>query len=117
LGGRWNGSRGMARCPCHDDSKPSLSIRDGDETGRLIVTCFATCDRSDIIAELRRMGVLGDERRSGASSWSTRQRAEPDHKPDEIALAMWKGVQVAQPESIVSRYLKSRGIDAIPPTI
>jgi putative DNA primase/helicase len=28
LGGMWCGSYGLARCPSHDDRKPSLKIRD-----------------------------------------------------------------------------------------
>jgi hypothetical protein len=107
----------MARCPCHDDSKPSLSIRDGDEPGRIIVTCFATCDRGDIIAELRRMGVLGEDI-SPQLAEKRRRPTEPDHKPDEIALAMWKGAKVLHPDSIVETYLRGRGIaPPAPPSI
>ncbi len=29
LGGHWHGSYGTAKCPCHDDHEPSLSVRDG----------------------------------------------------------------------------------------
>ena len=31
LGGRKAGGAWMARCPAHDDRKPSLSIRDGEK--------------------------------------------------------------------------------------
>ena len=34
--------RFMARCPAHDDSSPSLSIREG-RNGRVLVRCFAGC--------------------------------------------------------------------------
>jgi DNA primase len=117
LGGRWRGNGGMVRCPCHDDTSPSLSIRDGDETGRIIVTCFAGCDRSDIIAELRRMGVLETPERV-TQLVSPRPRSAPDHKPDPDATAIWKGGQVAHPDSVVARYLQGRGItDPVPPSI
>lgn len=43
LGGRWFGSYGMARCPAHEDRRPSLSIRDG-EAGRLLLFCHAGCE-------------------------------------------------------------------------
>ena len=34
LGGSWNGSYGLAKCPAHDDRTPSLSIREGDDGTR-----------------------------------------------------------------------------------
>ena len=43
LGGRWSGSNGMARCPCHEDRTPSLSVTN-DQDGTLLVHCFANCD-------------------------------------------------------------------------
>lgn len=38
----------VARCPAHDDHRPSLSIRQGD-TGCLILKCFAGCNKDDIL--------------------------------------------------------------------
>jgi hypothetical protein len=54
LRGRWHGNSGKVRCPCHDDRTPSMSVRDGDEPGRILVHCFAGCQSEDIINELRR---------------------------------------------------------------
>ncbi len=45
------------RCPVHDGV--SLNVADGDG-GRLLVKCWAGCDPLDILAELRRRGLLGD---------------------------------------------------------
>jgi hypothetical protein len=53
LGGRWAGYTAMCRCPAHNDSEPSLSIRQGDRG--ILVTCFAGCDREDVLRELRRV--------------------------------------------------------------
>lgn len=53
LGGTWHGYVAMCRCPAHDDADPSLSIRQGDRD--ILVTCFAGCDRDDILRELRRV--------------------------------------------------------------
>jgi hypothetical protein len=44
--GWWN-----ACCPAHDDTKASLSFRDGDEGG-LVFKCFRGCDKSDILAKI-----------------------------------------------------------------
>ena len=58
LGGAARNGRGwVARCCCHEDRRPSLSLGDGDN-GELIVHCFANCDYRDILVELRRRGLL-----------------------------------------------------------
>ncbi len=41
--GRW-----IARCPAHDDSSPSLSIRELDD-GRTLIHCFAGCDALSVV--------------------------------------------------------------------
>lgn len=41
--GRW-----IARCPAHDDKRPSLSIREIDD-GTLLLHCFAGCDALSIV--------------------------------------------------------------------
>src|SRR3546814_10651296 len=53
LGGTWHGRTAMCLCPAHADRTPSLSIRQGDRG--ILVTCFAGCDREDVLRELRRM--------------------------------------------------------------
>jgi len=45
-----SGKRFMARCPCHDDTVPSLSLSDG-HTG-VLIRCMAGCELEDVITEL-----------------------------------------------------------------
>jgi hypothetical protein len=40
----------VARCPSHDDTKPSLSFRQGDKG--IVVHCFAGCTAADVTAAL-----------------------------------------------------------------
>lgn len=40
--GRW-----YARCPAHDDRKPSLSIRDD---GEILIYCFVGCSSDDVLS-------------------------------------------------------------------
>lgn len=47
LGGTWHGRTAMCLCPVHADRTPSLSIRQGNRG--ILVTCFAGCDREDIL--------------------------------------------------------------------
>jgi hypothetical protein len=45
---RTGRDRWLARCPAHDDRRPSLSIRDlGD--GRVLLHCFAECAVADVL--------------------------------------------------------------------
>ena len=44
-------SRWIAKCPSHDDSSPSLAIRELDD-GRILLHDFAGCDVSDVLAAL-----------------------------------------------------------------
>ena len=53
LGGTWHGYTAMCRCPAHADAEPSLSLRQGDHG--ILVTCFAGCDREDVLRELGRI--------------------------------------------------------------
>ena len=54
-GGKWDSRRGgMCRCPAHDDSDPSLSVRIGDTS--LLFHCFAGCTGVDVLQALRRSG-------------------------------------------------------------
>jgi hypothetical protein len=52
LGGRKAGDGWIARCPCHDDREPSLSIHHAAD-GKLLAHCHAGCEQGRVIAALR----------------------------------------------------------------
>jgi hypothetical protein len=58
LRGRWHGRYGEALCPAHEDRRPSLSIRDGQQS--VLVKCHAGCTPETVIAVLRRDGLWSD---------------------------------------------------------
>lgn len=41
----------LARCPAHDDGKPSLSIRES-QSGSVLCFCFAACPTADVLAAI-----------------------------------------------------------------
>jgi hypothetical protein len=111
------------------DRSPSLSIADGER--RLLVRCFAGCDALDVLAELRRRGLLDDngaprhERRIGNRSAQRDARAsrrdnDDDHYARQQAhKAAWLWSQ-RRPlaGTIAGRYLRVRGYDgALPSTL
>lgn len=51
-GVRPSGAGYVARCPCHEDREPSLSIGEGDD-GRLLLRCFAGCSWEELRAALQ----------------------------------------------------------------
>lgn len=103
LGGRWANGGGMCKCPAHDDSSPSLSIRTGDRS--LFFHCFSGCNTVDVMRALRRSGQVGRE-----GVLSTDEPAKPKSgNLDGLLEKMWN---TAQPiaGTAAEAYLKSRGI-------
>jgi hypothetical protein len=71
--GRW-----MAPCTAHDDSSPSLSIREGQDK-RVLVYCFAGCSVMAILASagLQMSDLFPDPRQSPSEARRLeKQRAE-----------------------------------------
>ena len=111
LGGRKSGRGWIACCPAHDDRRPSLSIRDGDD-GKLLVYCHAGCGQEDVIAALRARG-LWREKLSRSILRGAPVKCEPDQDSSSrtrSALATWQSAIPAH-GTIVAAYLASRGID------
>lgn len=60
-------------CPAHDDSTPSLSVRQGDLGA--VLKCHAGCDTADVVKALDlRTADLFDAPRDGAAAGSTPER-------------------------------------------
>jgi hypothetical protein len=103
------------RCPVHQSRGASLALSDGERG--LILKCFAGCDPRDILAELRRRGLIGDAAhdRHRPSPATTR----PDERGDaahRIAMAqrIWDTAQHAR-GTPVGHYLAGRRITIAPP--
>jgi hypothetical protein len=47
-GGSPSGEGWLTRCPCHEDSHPSLSVKLTEDGSDLRVNCFAGCDWKDV---------------------------------------------------------------------
>jgi putative DNA primase/helicase len=110
LEGRREGRQWRCRCPIHGGC--SLLVRDGD-AGRILVFCHGGCEARDLLAELRRSGLL--------SGTSENYRLPPMRRNDRLdeaartawALAVWRETRPAD-GTIVETYLANRGL-ALPP--
>jgi putative DNA primase/helicase len=87
LSGKWSPGGAMCRCPAHDDSSPSLSVRVGERS--LLFHCFSGCATIDVIRALRRCGHVN---RAGVG-----RATEADHRQtvDTSAMArrLWDASQ------------------------
>jgi hypothetical protein len=97
------------------DRSPSLQISDGER--RLLVHCFSGCDPRDVLKELRRRGLLEDDRPpTRATIKKPTPPADDDHVRAQRAKARWLWSQ-RQPikGSIAETYLReARGIKIDP---
>lgn len=101
----------VARCPGHEDSRPSLSIREGDN-GHALMKCFRGCPYEAIATALdsRPWRRTPDLPRSNL-------RALDDVKRTEIARRIWRESKPAT-GTLAEAYLRSRGITMpVPPTL
>jgi len=106
LGGEWQRSGGMCRCPAHDDRTPSLSVRLGDR--RLLFHCFAGCETGAVIRALNALRLLGPQPRAGTVETSSTP-ADPGRRNRGAAARLWAAARpiVSSP---AEAYLGSRGL-------
>lgn len=60
LQAKRSGSQWMAKCPAHEDSKPSLSI--SEEGGKILLHCHGGCETKDVLGA---MGMTYEDLREG----------------------------------------------------
>jgi putative DNA primase/helicase len=114
----------LIRCPVPShgngkgDRNPSLTIKDGDKPGRVLVHCYAGCDSLDILAELRRRNFLEDGDQSEPPGPATTPDPTPMHEPDPEALKIWRGSAAISAEHEAARFLAARGlVGSAPPSL
>jgi putative DNA primase/helicase len=90
-----------------------LVLRDGDG-GRLLATCWAGCDRRNVLAELRARGLLGDriEHRPRLTVPHLDEQGDNDRRFAR-ARRIWDATLPAA-RSPVTRYLAGRSIELNP---
>ena len=116
LGGRKVGAAWMARCPVHDDRKPSLSIRDADN--KILVRCHAGCEQREVISALWKRGLWAVctrrlSRRVFPRSIAKHQPDVEDGTRSSAALTIWRSSAPAA-GTPVETYLAARGLK-LPP--
>ena len=111
----------MARCPAHEDTRPSLSVGATDE-GRILLRCFAGCELAAIVGALhlevrdlfadgappvgaeRGTGVVPAPRVQAVASWLRQARALP-----EAEVARLFAASIRTGTAVVFRYTDAAG--------
>jgi Toprim domain-containing protein len=109
----------MARCPAHEDSRPSLSIGAADD-GRILLRCFAGCELEAIvgalhvevrdlfaepaIAPIAAAGALPAPQVPSVAAWLRQTRALP-----EAEVARVFGASTRTGNAVVFRYQDVEG--------
>jgi putative DNA primase/helicase len=99
------------RCPLHGGR--SLVLCDGDR-GRLLLTCWGGCDRRDVLAELRRGGMLHQHMPIRERERISSPRCDDDASRIARARRLWDAAETALGSPVVC-YLAGRGISVPPP--
>jgi hypothetical protein len=115
LGAKRSGRQWLCRCPAHDDHNPSLIFWQGHSAIRF--KCYSGCDPLDIIAALRRRGLLErhgecvrDRNISGRHQNGDGRKREDEElarKHTELAREIWHAARDPR-GTLVEDYLRSR---------
>lgn len=107
-GGHWSGSKGMARCPAHDDRTPSLGLTLGRSA--ILFHCFAGCSQTEVLEGLAREGITARQL-FGGSSGTCPLPSPREQKPSANSLRLWRQAGPLH-GSPAKAYLEARGITA-----
>ncbi|WP_225883611.1 DUF7146 domain-containing protein [Sphingomonas aliaeris] len=100
LGGVWHGTRGECRCPAHDDSTPSLSVRLGDTA--ILFHCFAGCTPIEVMKALQR-------KRLHDRSAVVMPTDKPKRDMGALAVRLWRASRPIG-GTLAEEYLRARGL-------
>jgi 5S rRNA maturation endonuclease (ribonuclease M5) len=93
----------MAKCPAHEDSNPSLSIR--EDGGKILLHCHAGCAQRDVIAALKARGLW--QTAPPMRTWAKRIVATYDYT-DERSELLYQIVRF-EPKGFSQRYPDGNG--------
>lgn len=105
-GGKWSGTKGMARCPAHDDRTPSLGVTLGRTA--ILFHCFAGCSQASVLDALSRDGIASQDLFS-AEAEASPTAFPSDRKSSAGALRIWRESDRLI-DSPAKTYLEKRGI-------
>src|SRR5262245_21423739 len=96
------------KCPAHEDSDPSLDVRDRAD-GSVLVICRSGCNQIDVINELKRRNLWPDVNHTN-SDFVGREIYEAEAKRmSEFALRIWSEARDPS-HTLAEQYLVERGL-------
>jgi putative DNA primase/helicase len=111
-GAHRSGAWWRCRCPAHGSRGATLALRDG---GRgLIAKCHAGCDLRDVLAELRRRGLINGGDRGSGNAAPAPTRHNDNFRRMAAAQRIWDAARDGR-GSPVADYSTGRRITIAPP--
>jgi putative DNA primase/helicase len=108
LGGQWRGDYGVACCPTHDDTDPSLSVT--QKNGRILFHCHAGCSQREVMSALASLRLRVGRVPSSQEDHLPREDEAERERRTRSALEIWNASKPAT-GTLVERYLRGRGIE------
>jgi putative DNA primase/helicase len=114
LGG--NVRSGMACCPAHDDTNPSLHVTEAPN-GKVLFHCFAGCPQDAVLDALRSRGLRPEK---GHTMPNNPRHADATYAAEEEFLSFLDAVHILRAAQMADAskprdYLAGRGIEIVPP--
>jgi hypothetical protein len=111
-----NGKGWTARCPAHEDRKPSLSVHVGDDD-RLLVHCFAGCTTEAIVGALglKLADLYPDAHTTPHASRATVQHRPANPHPSTDSAVAESGSRSDADETVAPLQPDQEGLHARPP--
>ena len=107
-----SGTQWVACCPAHDDKNPSLSLR--DEGDRFLWKCHAGCSQNEVFEALKRRGLLEQNMHQWSPPNKRQKQTAPEESRKEERVMKILAECTPAADSIVEKYLNSRGINIVP---
>lgn len=110
-GVRQNGGSWTAKCPAHDDRKPSLTVTEGSD-GRVLINCFAGCAP---VAVLEALGLRMRDlfpRRNGQAGTTPKAESASDRKAESPPAGLVL-TQYAEAKRLPVDFLRGLGLSDV----
>jgi putative DNA primase/helicase len=111
-GAHRSGAWWRCRCPAHGSRGATLALRDG--ACGLIAKCHAGCDLRDVLAELRRRGLINGGDRGSGNAAPAPTRHNDNFRRIAAAQRIWDAARDGR-GSPVADYFIGRSITIAPP--
>jgi len=100
----------LCKCPIHEDNKPSLSIKDGDN-GSVIFNCFAGCESKDIADYFKSKGFAVHRETALQAAQQIRRKVCTYSYIDEHGELLYEKIRFDPKQFLITNPVTGSGIN------